>query len=255
MRKNTLKKTLRQNKQSYGSWITISSPLIPEVLSSAKFDWLCVDLEHSSIELNELLNIVISIENNDMVPLVRVGENDPNLIKRVMDLGAHGIIIPNIKTAAEARKAVESVQYPPHGKRGVGLYRAQKFGNNFENYKKWLKNESIVIIQIEHIDAVNNIDEIFSTKGVDGFMIGPYDLSGSINKTGKLNDPEVKSLINKILKAGKKHSITAGIHSVSSDSKEAIRYKKLGFKFLAISLDTIFLGNKAINTLKEVRKS
>ena len=189
-----------------------------------------------------------------MVPLVRVGENDPNLIKRVMDLGAHGIIIPNIKTAAEARKAVESVQYPLHGKRGVGVYRAQKFGNNFENYKKWLKNESIVIIQIEHIDAVNNIDEIFSTKGVDGFMIGPYDLSGSINKTGKLNDPEVKSLINKILKAGKKHSITAGIHSVSSDSKEAIRYKKLGFKFLAISLDTIFLGNKAINTLKEVRK-
>ena len=231
MRKNILKKILRQNKQSYGSWITISSPLIPEVLSSANFDWLCVDLEHSSIELNDLLNIVISIENNDMVPLVRVGDNDSNLIKRVMDLGAYGIIVPNIKTAAEARKAVESVHYPPHGKRGVGLFRAQKFGNNFENYKKWLKNESIVIIQIEHIDAVNNIDEIFSTKGVDGFMIGPYDLSGSINKTGKLNDPEVKSLINKILKAEKNIQLQQAFTLLALIRRKLLDIKNLALNF------------------------
>jgi 2-dehydro-3-deoxyglucarate aldolase len=171
-----------------------------------------------------------------------------------MDLGAYGVIVPNIKTSEEAKKAVESVRYPPYGKRGVGLFRAQQFGKNFENYKQWLKNESVVIIQIEHIDAVNNINEIFSVKGIDAFMIGPYDLSGSVNKTGKLNDPVVKSLIQKILKAGKKHSITAGIHSVSSNPKDAIKYKKLGFKFLAISLDSIFLIDKAVKTLEEVRK-
>tara|TARA_B100001540_G_scaffold295365_1_gene296077 strand:- start:417 stop:1184 length:768 start_codon:yes stop_codon:yes gene_type:complete len=254
LKKNKLKYKLKNNIQTYGSWITISSPIIPEIMSIAKFDWLCVDLEHSSIDLNDLLSIIISIENNNIAPIVRVGENNPNLIKRVMDIGAYGVIVPNIKSREEALKAVESVKYPPAGNRGVGLFKAQKFGSEFEKYTRWLKNESVVILQIEHIDAVKKIDEIFSVKGIDAYMIGPYDLSGSINKTGKLNDPMMKSLINKIIKAGKKYSITAGIHSVSPDPKDAIKFKKNGFKFLSISLDSIFLSNKAKSTLDEIKK-
>ncbi len=254
MKKNKLKYKLKNNIQTYGSWITISSPIIPEIMSIAKFDWLCVDLEHSSIDLNDLLSIIISIENNNIAPIVRVGENNPNLIKRVMDIGAYGVIVPNIKSREEALKAVESVKYPPAGNRGVGLFKAQKFGSEFEKYTRWLKNESVVILQIEHIDAVKKIDEIFSVKGIDAYMIGPYDLSGSINKTGKLNDPMMKYLINKIIKAGKKYSITAGIHSVSPDPKDAIKFKKNGFKFLSISLDSIFLSNKAKSTLDEIKK-
>ena len=254
MKKNKLKYKLKNNIQTYGSWITISSPIIPEIMSIAKFDWLCVDLEHSSIDLNDLLSIIISIENNNIAPIVRVGENNPNLIKRVMDIGAYGVIVPNIKNREEALKAVESVKYPPAGNRGVGLFKAQKFGSEFEKYTRWLKNESVVILQIEHIDAVKKIDEIFSVKGIDAYMIGPYDLSGSINKTGKLNDPMMKSLINKIIKAGKKYSITAGIHSVSPDPKDAIKFKKNGFKFLSISVDSIFLSNKAKSTLDEIKK-
>ena len=254
MKKNKLKYKLKNNIQTYGSWITISSPIIPEIMSIAKFDWLCVDLEHSSIDLNDLLSIIISIENNNIAPIVRVGENNPNLIKRVMDIGAYGVIVPNIKSREEALKAVKSVKYPPAGNRGVGLFKAQKFGSEFEKYTRWLKNESVVILQIEHIDAVKKIDEIFSVKGIDAYMIGPYDLSGSINKTGKLNDPMMKSLINKIIKAGKKYSITAGIHSVSPDPKDAIKFKKNGFKFLSISLDSIFLSNKAKSTLDEIKK-
>ena len=160
----------------------------------------------------------------------------------------------NIKSREEALKAVASVKYPPAGNRGVGLFKAQKFGSEFEKYTRWLKNESVVILQIEHIDAVKKIDEIFSVKGIDAYMIGPYDLSGSINKIGKLNDPMMKSLINKIIKAGKKYSITAGIHSVSPDPKDAIKFKKNGFKFLSISLDSIFLSNKAKSTLDEIKK-
>ena len=254
MKKNKLKYKLKNNIQTYGSWITIPSPIIPEIMSIANFDWLCVDLEHSSIDLNDLLSIIISIENNNIAPIVRVGENNPNLIKRVMDIGAYGVIVPNIKSREEALKAVESVKYPPAGNRGVGLFKAQKFGSEFEKYTRWLKNESVVILQIEHIDAVKKIDEIFSVKGIDAYMIGPYDLSGSINKTGKLNDPMMKSLINKIIKAGKKYSITAGIHSVSPDPKDAIKFKKNGFKFLSISLDSIFLSNKAKSTLDEIKK-
>jgi len=177
-----LKKKLLEKSVTYGCWLTIPHILIPEILAPAGFDWLVVDMEHSSIELGDLLPLIISIEKNDMVPLVRVGENDPNLIKRVMDTGAYGVIIANVRSRKEAEQAVRSVKYPPIGNRGVGLYRAQGFGRNFETYKKWLIESSIVIVQIEHIDAVNNIDSIFETSGIDAFMIGPYDLSGSLGK-------------------------------------------------------------------------
>ena len=135
MKKNPLKKALSENRQTYGSWITLSHPLIPEILAPAGFDWLVVDMEHSSIGFNELLPLIVSIEANNMVPLVRVGENNPNLIKRVMDAGSYGVIVPNVNSAQEAKAAVNAVKYPPIGTRGVGLFRAQKFGREFDYYK------------------------------------------------------------------------------------------------------------------------
>lgn len=253
MKKNPLKKALRENRQTYGSWITLSHPLIPEILAPAAFDWLVVDMEHSSIGLNELLPLIISIEANNMVPLVRVGENNPNLIKRVMDAGAYGVVVPNINSAREAKAAVNAVKYPPAGTRGVGLYRAQQYGRQFEEYKTWLSDESVVIIQIEHINAVSNIDEIFMTPGIDAFMIGPYDLSGSLGKPGVFDDPEVVSALEKVMEAAERHSIPAGFHSVSSDPKEARKRKEQGYRLLAFSIDTIFLGDAACNALLKLK--
>jgi len=253
MKKNPLKRKLQNNEQSYGSWITIPNILIPELLAPAGFDWLVVDMEHSSIELGDLLSLIISIENNDMVPLVRVGENNPNLIKRVMDAGAYGVIVANVCNKNEAEAAVSSIKYPPVGTRGVGLYRAQGFGRSFEEYKKWLTEESIVIVQIEHIDAVNNIDAILSTSGIDAFMIGPYDLSGSLGKPGDFDAPEVKDALKTVMEAARKHNIPAGFHSVSSDPQEALKRINQGYNFLAFSLDSIFLGDAACRAMSELR--
>ena len=253
MKKNKLKKALRDNEQTYGSWITLANPLIPEIMAEAGFDWLCIDMEHSSIELSDVLNLILSIENNNMVPLVRVGENNSNLIKRVMDAGSCGVIVPNINSHDDAKAAVDAVRYYPNGTRGVGLYRAQGFGNKFLEYIDWLENQSIVIAQIEHIEAVRNIDEIFTTPGIDAFIVGPYDLSGSLGKPGKFEDKEVQQAINIILEAGEKHGITAGFHSVSSDPSEALLYKKKGFKLLGFSLDSIFLGDAAISALQKLK--
>ena len=253
MYNNTLKQKLIKNKQTYGCWVTLAHPLIPEVLAPAGFDWLVVDMEHSSIELNDLLPLIISIENNDMVPLVRVGENNANLIKRVMDAGAYGVIVSNINNAKEAIAAVNAVKYPPAGTRGVGLYRAQKYGKKFNEYLEWLENESVVIIQIENIKAVKNINEIFSVSGIDAFIIGPYDLSSSLGKPGEFDDPEVKDAIKLVLNAGEKHGITSGFHSVSSDPNDAIKCKNNGFKFLGFSLDSIFLGDAAIAAMSELK--
>ena len=253
MNKISLKKMLADKSQTYGCWVTIPHILIPEILAPAGFDWLVVDMEHSSMELGDLLPLVIAIEKNDMVPLVRVGENNPNLIKRVMDAGAYGVIVANVCSRTEAEQAVSSVKYPPLGNRGVGLYRAQGFGRTFEAYKQWLVEESIVIVQIEHIDAVNNIDEIFSTPGIDGFMIGPYDLSGSIGKPGEFEDPQVTQALDTVMKAAGRHRLSAGFHSVSSNPRDAMRRIRQGYNFLAFSLDSIFLGDAACNALTTLK--
>jgi 2-keto-3-deoxy-L-rhamnonate aldolase RhmA len=253
MKIKSLKRKLLNKEQTYGCWITLAHPLIPEILAPAGFDWLTVDMEHTSIELDQLLPLLISIEANDMVPLVRVGEINKNLIKRVMDAGAHGVIVANVSSVEEAESAVSAVKYPPVGTRGVGLYRAQGFGKKFEDYLKWVEEESLVIIQIESIDAVNNIDDIFCVPGIDGYMIGPYDLSGSLNKPGKFDDPEVMEAIETVIQAGKKHNIPAGFHSVSSDPNEAFERQKQGFTFLAFCTDAILLGDHSINTMQHLK--
>jgi len=254
LQKNLLKTKFMKNQQTIGCWVTLAHSLIPEILAPAGFDWLAIDMEHSSIDLGGLLPLIISIEANGMVPLVRVGENNPNLIKRVMDAGAYGVIVPNVNTSDEARAAVNAVKYPPAGTRGVGLYRAQGFGRKFEEYKKWLIKESVVIVQIEHINAVNCIDEIFSVPGIDAFLIGPYDLSSSMGMPGALTHPKVEKAIARVMTAAKKYKIPAGYHSVSADPKMVIERAKQGFKFLGFSLDSILLGSAAANAVDEVRK-
>ena len=253
MRPNSLKQKLINQEQTYGSWITMAHPLIPDILAPAGFDWLAVDMEHSSIDLADLLPLLISIEANGIVPLVRVGEVNPNLIKRVMDAGTYGVIAANICSAEDVKKVVSAVKYSPEGSRGVGFYRAQAFGNKIESYFKWVKEQSVVIVQIEHIAAVNEIEEIFAVPGIDAFMIGPNDLSGSMNKPCQFDDPEVIASIEKVLEAGKKYNLPAGYHVMSSDPVEAAKWRERGFKFLGLSLDSIFLGDsvkKALQSLK-----
>ena len=251
MKTNTLKKALSRHEMTYGCWVTLAHPLIPEILSQAGFDWLTIDMEHSSIELGDLLPLIISTEANGMVPLVRVGENNPNLIKRVMDAGAYGVIVPNVNSAGEAQRAVDSVKYPPYGKRGVGLYRAQRYGREFEAYKKWLAKESVVIIQIEHIDAVRDIDNIFAVEGIDAFVVGPYDLSGSLGCPGEFDRPVVKQAIARYERVCKKMRKPMGFHVVQPEPKRVMALKKKGYAFLAVGIDTLYLGIKARDTLKE----
>ncbi len=254
MKPNPLKAALTQNRQTYGSWVTLAHPLIPEILAPAGFDWLAVDMEHSSIDLSSLLPLIISIEANNMVPLVRVGENSPNLIKRVMDAGAYGVIVPNVNTPREAEDAVNAVKYPPGGARGVGLYRAQQYGRGFEEYKTWLEQESVVIVQIEHIYAVRNIDAILETPGIDAFIVGPYDLSGSLGKPGVFDDPEVDQALKQVMDASKRHNVPAGFHSVPADPEAARKKRAEGFRLLALSLDSIFLGDAACNALSRLKE-
>ena len=181
------------NKEiSIGSWITLGHFSIAEIMADAGFDWLCIDIEHSVIDFYETEQLIAAIEAKGCVPYVRVGANDPLIIKRVLDAGAKGIIVPMINSKEDAQKAVNAVKYPPVGRRGVGLARAQGYGFDFENYSKTTHAELKVIAQIEHVDAIKNLEEIVLADGVDGTIIGPYDLSGSMGKPGKYDDSDVQ---------------------------------------------------------------
>ena len=250
-----MKNKLKNNKITLGSWITISNPLIVDLLSSANFDWLCIDLEHTSIDLSQAELLISAINNYNICPLVRVGENNHNLIKRVMDLGAHGVIVPNVKNKFDTINAINAIKYPPIGERGMGLYKAQDFGEKLDKYITWNKKNSILIIQIEHIDAIPNLDEIFSVKEIDGFFIGPYDLSSSMGIPGNFKNKEFIKTINIIKKTAKKYNLSSGIHSVSPNPNEVIKHIRSGFNMVAFSLDSILLRDAAVKGLNMITKN
>lgn len=249
----SLKHKLQNNQLTFGSWITLGHPAIAEIMAKSGFDWLTVDMEHSVITLDIAQQLIQVIEGCGVVPLVRVGENNPYLIKRVMDAGAHGVIVPMVNTKEHAEDAVKAVKYPPRGVRGVGLARAQGYGVDFENYKDWLENEGVVIVQIEHIDAVNNLEEILLTDGVDGFIIGPYDISGSLGIPGEFNDPKVIEALEIVKDVAAKMNVTSGFHVVPPEPDQLIAKIDEGYRFLAYSLDTLFLAMTCKEHLKLIK--
>ena len=194
----SLKTKLENHALTIGSWITLGHPSIAEIMANAGFDWLTIDMEHSAITLDLAQQLIQVIGLCGVVPLVRVGENNPTIIKRVMDAGSHGVIVPMVNSKDDAINAVNAVKYPPAGKRGVGLARAQGYGTTFEKYKEWVDRDSIVIVQIEHIKAVDNLEGILSVDGVDGFIVGSYDLSGSLGIPGEFENPKVIEALDEI---------------------------------------------------------
>ncbi|MBD3379368.1 MAG: 2,4-dihydroxyhept-2-ene-1,7-dioic acid aldolase [Candidatus Omnitrophica bacterium] len=242
MKWGKLKKTLKSKRPTLGSWITLPDTCIAEIMANAGFEWLVVDMEHSSIDISQAQKLIQTIDLAGRVPLARVGANDPLIIKRVMDAGAQGVIVPMVNTREDAEKAVEAVKYPPYGKRGVGLARAQGYGFDFDEYRELVNANSTVIVQIEHINAVENLEKILGVKGVDGFIIGPYDLSGSMGKPGRFEDPEVKKALRAVKKLMGRTGKSPGFHVVPPDSKMVDRRISEGYRFIAFSLDTVLLG-------------
>jgi len=242
-----------KKKFSVGSWITLNNLSIAEIMADAGFDWLCIDLEHTAIDYNHAQHLILTIQSKGLKAFVRVGENNSRIIKRVLDAGADGIIVPMVNSKSDALKAVSSVKYPPIGKRGVGLSRAQGYGFNFEDYRDKISEDIILIAQIEHINAVNNLEEIIETDGIDGTFIGPYDLSGSLGKPGEYHDLNVKEAIKRYESIALTYDKLIGYHSVPVDYKLVLEKKSKGYNFIAFSLDTLFLGTIIRNQIKKIK--
>jgi len=212
---NVLKTKLKAGKKTAGAWAQIASPFTVEILSSAGFDWLMLDMEHGPGDIMALVSQIHAMKGTDSVPLVRTPWNDFVVIKRILDAGAQGVLIPYVNTKVEAEMAVKACKYPPEGIRGVaGSPRAAGYGQNLGGYLQRANNEIFIMIAIETPEAVENLDEILQVDGLDGIFIGPMDLASSMGYFGDPSQPEVQAAIQKIeekvLAAGKFLATTTG---------------------------------------------
>lgn len=255
----SLKRMLAAKSPAIGSWISLASMETCEIMAASGFDWLAIDMEHTAIGVNDMANLIRIIDLHGTTPLVRVGANDPLLIKRALDAGAKGVIVPMVSSADDAAAAVAAAHFPPKGTRGVGLHRAQGYGRNFEAYMEWMQDDGpIVIAQIEHKDGVAALDSIMSTPGLDAFFIGPYDLTASFGKPGAFDDPEVVSAMAKVDAAVKSGPIAGGVHIVTPDPAALERHLSAGHRLIAYGVDMILFAtaaDAACASIAEIKKN
>ncbi|WP_319560067.1 aldolase/citrate lyase family protein [Marispirochaeta sp.] len=240
--KNQLKRTLASGKHALGAWVTIPSPDVSEAMSTLDLDWLLFDLEHSGLNEQYAQVLMQGMRGDRVTPLIRVAWNDPVLIKKALDIGAHGVIVPMVNTRKDALKAVQACTYPPKGIRGCGPKRPWIYD---PEYTDTADEEVLMIPQIETLEAVNNADEIFSVEGVDVCFVGPFDLSVSMGFRGKQEDPEFQAVVDKVLLAAKRHNVVPGMWLGAG--RPVTERLKAGWKFISIGLDLNLLvdGTKA----------
>lgn len=250
-----LKQRITENGAVVGSWINSASPIIAELMATVGFDFLTVDVEHSAVDLVQAQALFQAMRSGSpqCAPLVRLAGNNYSETKRFLDAGAAGGIAPFINTADQAYELIRAVKYPPLGMRGVGFCRANNYGLQLQQAVAAANDDTFVCVQIEHIEAVSNIDEILTVPGVDAAIIGPYDLSASMGLTAQFDHPDVISAINLIGEACKRHQVIAGIHVVQPDTADAVRRYREGYRFIAYSLDITMLMNVCMQGLSEIR--
>jgi len=252
--KNKLREALIKKKISLGGWLQIGHPACAEIFARAGFDWVCVDLEHGVIDMETMANIFRTLSAFDCVPVARLPINDPVWIHRTLDAGAKGLIIPMVKTKEEAKRALHEAKYPPQGVRGFGYSLANMHGIDFEEYIATANEEIAVIIQIEHSDAISNLEAILQVKGIDGTFVGPLDLSGSMGITSQMEHPEMTRALEKYLKASSKYNITVGLHIIHPNPENIKEAIQKGYTLIALGLDNVFLGEGARRALESARK-
>jgi 2-keto-3-deoxy-L-rhamnonate aldolase RhmA len=247
---NKLRSALLNRQVSLGAWMQIGHCANAEIFARAGFDWVCVDLEHGAIDLETMTDIFRTLAGFDCVPVARLPLNDPVWIHRTLDAGARALIIPMVKTAAEAEAAVREAKYPPRGVRGYGYSRANMHGMDFPEYIKTANDEIAMVMQIEHKDAIENLEGILDVPGVDGLFIGPLDLSGSMGITGQLDHPQMVAALQRYRTVCRDRKVAAGMHIVRPTPANIAASLEQGYTLLALGLDNVFLDDSSRACLK-----
>ena len=246
MRKNFVREKLRNGEASIGTWLSMPHVLAAGLMARTAFDWLTVELEHSPASFETAAACFAIIAAAGKVPLVRVPVNSAENIKRVLDTGAYGIVVPLVNTRAEAEAAVAAARYRPLGRRTIGgQLPAANFQTDSATYYAQANEEILVIVMLEQAQAVENADEILSVPGIDGFFIGPNDLHNSYGKPPAFDSdaPEFVQALEHLLATGRKHRVPAGIHV--QNAAGAARRREQGFQFIAVASEMGMMLGKA----------
>lgn len=232
--------------------VTLPNAAVAEILAEVGFDWLFVDGEHGPLTIHDIEGILQAVGHRTPC-LVRVPAAGEIPIKTVLDLGADGIIVPQVNSAAEAAQIVQWARYAPLGSRGVGLARAHGYGRRFKEYVETANERTTVVVQAEHILAVEDIEAIVKVPGVDAVMLGPYDLSASLGKMGQIDDPEVIAAIERVITVCQGAKIPVGYFGVTASAVQP--FIERGCTLITAGVDTLMLGQSAGQILKQLQKT
>jgi 2-dehydro-3-deoxyglucarate aldolase/4-hydroxy-2-oxoheptanedioate aldolase len=232
-----------------GTVITLPAPEITELMPELGFDWLFVDTEHAPFDSREA-QALLQAAGADFPCLVRVPAGEEVWIKKALDIGAAGVIVPQVNSPEQADRIVRLCKCPPQGVRGVGIARAHRYGHRFQEYVQAANQQMTVVIQIENVDAVRNVDAIVSVPGIDAVFIGPYDLSASLGRVGRVGDPAVKEAITRVSQSCRAAGVRLGAFGV--DAKAVIPLIEQEFTLIAVGVDTLFLIKAAQDALSEL---
>ena len=245
MLENPFRRALVERRVTIGSWIQINNPTAAEILANVGYEWIGLDIEHTDIDIGSLTSLLRGMYGRGAVPVARVATNEVMAIRRALDMGVQGVLVPLVSTADDARRAVAAAKYPPRGIRGFAFCRANDWGEDFAHYAASANDEIAVVVMIESKQGVENIDAILAVEGVDGVFIGPYDMSGSYGIPGQTQDPIVRNACREVVRACERAGKSAGLHVVDP-TPEAVRDAlNDGFTLICLGVDTVFLNQGA----------
>lgn len=244
------RKRLKNRETVLGTMVTLPTPSVAEILANIGFDWLFIDGEHGPIETTELAGILQAV-NNRSACIYRVPEAAEVPIKKALDLGADGIIVPQTNTPEQVADVVKWARYAPQGARGVGLARAHGYGMSFADYLSKANEQISVVVQAEHALAIENIEKTVQVEGIDAVLLGPYDLSASLGHTGELDHPSVTQAIDHLTETCLAAGIPLGVFGVTAGAMRP--YIERGYTFIVAGVDTMLLGTSATKLLSDLR--
>lgn len=244
------KARLLNRERLIGPFLTLPSPELAEICADAGFDWLVIDVEHGAQDILSVQRIV-QAAGGQCPCVVRVPSNDEVWIKKTLDVGVAGLLVPHVNTADEAAYAVRHSKYPPMGTRSIGLSRAHRYGARFQEYLDGANENTAVIVQVEHVDSVRNLEKILDVPGIDAVFVGPFDLSASMNKPGQVSDPEVQGAIAHVRQVSASRKVAAGIFA--GDVSAAKKALDGGYTLIGMGTDVSMFAGIAGQTVKSLR--
>ena len=240
-RQQKLKKSLRNREKLFGAWVSYAHPSIAETFAKAGFDFIAIDMEHATINLSEGQRIIAACQSEGVPCLPRPVSHSNDYIKPLLESGADGMLIQMVNTAEEVRNLIRHIKYPPIGLRSYGVNRAQGYGFDFDEYITMWNETSTFIVQVESIEAVNNIDKLLIFEEIDAVMVGPYDISGSLGVPGQLDHPKVIEASKKVIDACSKYGKSCGTQLNNPNIENISNLFELGYTYAILGSDLFVL--------------